>query len=161
MANNRTFTAPKAYIEIDNIASGIIRDLSFNEDIGRASIKGLGDLWDIEVPAVSGSGRFSLGEFFIDFNQPHLKKMLNRYGGLLGVIDTLSLGEFSFSIAVYEKLGVLDEANKLVTSITASGKLVAKLDRCHLDSQGFQLANDGVAGLNSTGRYLSPVSFSA
>lgn len=155
----RTFTAPQAYIEIDNVKAGIIRDLSFNEDIGRASVKGLGDLWDVEVPAISGSGRFTIGEFFIDFSQPYMKKMLNRYGGFQGVIDTLSLGEISFSISIYKKLGVLNENDKLMTNVVNSGQVIGKLEQCFVDSQSFQLSNDGVAGFNTTGRYLLPVGF--
>ena len=160
MANNRTFSAPKAYIEIDNIKSGIIRDLSFNEDIGRADVKGLGDLWTLETPAVSCSGRFTIGEFFIDFKQPHLLKMLNRFGGIEGIKNTLSLGEFSFSITIYEKLGTLDVSNKLVTTVVPAGKLIASINQCYLDSQSFQLSNDSIASFNSTGRYLQPVAFS-
>ena len=157
--STRTFTAPKAYIEIENVKAGIIKDLSFNEDIGRATVKGLGDLWDIEVPAISGSGRFTIGEFFIDFSQEGMKKMINRYGGAGKILDTLSLGELPFTISIFQKMGVMDETQRIISTVEKYGKVIAKLEGCYLDSQSFQLSNDGVAGLNSSGRYLNPVGF--
>lgn len=160
---DKVFSAPKAYIEINNKKAGIIRDLSFTEDIGRAEVKGLGDLADQEVPATSFKGRFTLGHFFIDFEQDNMKQMINRYGGKGKFLNTLSLGEFPFSITIYEKLtasGGRDEVNKLVTNVNITGKRIAVLNNCYLDSQSFQLSNDGIAGLNSSGRYLDPVTFS-
>lgn len=159
---NTVFTAPKAHIEIDDIKVGYIRDISFNEDIGRADVKGLGSMNTQEVPAVSFTGRFTIGEFFIDFEQPAMKKIINRYGGAEAFLNTLSLGEFSFKIAIYEKMaasGGIDEVNKLVTSVNPYGKTIAVLGDCYLDSQAFSLSNDGVASFNSSGRYLTPVTF--
>ena len=46
------FTAPKAYIKIDNQVAGFVRNLQFAENITRANVQGLGSLLNQEVPAV-------------------------------------------------------------------------------------------------------------
>ena len=94
--------------------------------------------------------------------EQHMKEMINRYGGVTSFVNTLSLGEFPFSISIYEKLtasGGRDEVNKLITNVDLYGKSIGVLPDCYLDSQSFQLSNDGIAGLNSSGRYLTPLTF--
>lgn len=160
MATNKVFTAPKAYITIDNKPAGYIRDLSFTENIQRAEIAGLGSLVNQEVPAVKQSNQFSVGEFFIDFEQSSTKALLNRLGGSQALLDTLALGEFSFSITVYAKTVTgTDANNRLITSTDKTGKTIAVLRDCFTDSQSFNISEAGIAGFNTTGRYLTPVTF--
>ena len=162
MAENTVFTAPKAYITIDNKPAGYIRDLNFTENVQRAEVAGLGNLTNQEVPAVKQSNTFTVGEFFIDFSQPATKALLNRLGGSQAFLNTLALGEFSFSIVIYAKTVVsTDDKNKLVTEIDKTGKTIAVLRDCFVDSQSFNLTDAGIAGLNTTGRYLTPITFKA
>jgi len=156
----KTFTAPKAYITIDNKPAGFIRDLSFTENIQRAEIAGLGNLTNQETPAVKQTNQFSIGEFFINFNQPATKALLNRVGGTQALLNTLSLGEFSFAITIYAKtVAGTDANNRLVTEIDKTGETIAVLRDCFTDSQSFNLSEAGIAGFNTTGRYLTPVTF--
>lgn len=156
----KVFTAPKAYITIDNKPAGFIRDLSFTENIQRAEIAGLGSLTNQETPAVKQTNQFSVGQFFIDFEQPSVKALLNRLGGAQALLNTMSLGEFPFSITIYSKTVTgVDSTNKLVTEIDKTGKTIAVLRDCYTDSQSFNLSEAGIAGINTTGRYLTPVSF--
>lgn len=157
---NKVFTAPKAYITIDNKAAGYIRDLSFTENIQRAEIAGLGNLTNQEVPAVKQTNQFNVGQFFISFEVPEIKALLNRLGGAQALLNTLSLGEFSFSIVIYAKtVAGTDANNRLVTSIDKTGQTIAVLRDCYTDSQSFNLSEAGIAGFNTTGRYLTPVTF--
>ena len=156
--SNKVFTAPKAYITIDNKPSGYIRELSFSETISRVEIAGLGHLTNQEVPPVKHTCQFTIGEFFIDFEQPGTKALLNRVGNVENLINSLSLGEFSFSIVIYAKtIGGVDDSNKLVTSINKDGKTIAILRDCYVDSQNFSLSEAGVSSLNTSGRYLTPI----
>lgn len=157
---NKVFTAPKAYITIGNKPAGYIRDLSFTENIQRAEIAGLGNLTNQEVPAVKQTNSFSVGEFFINFKAPATKQLLNRTGGKQALLNTLSLGEFPFSITIYAKTVVGTDTNsRLVTEIDKTGETIAVLRDCFTDSQSFNLSEAGIAGSNTTGRYLTPVTF--
>lgn len=155
---NTVLTSPKAYITINNKPAGYIRSLTCNENIQRAEVKGLGNLVNQEVPAVGHSGTFSCDFFFIDFKQPYIKEMLNRTGGVQAFIDTLVMGEFSFSIVVYKKTATIDPSTKLATSSNKTGETLIKIDKCFIDSQNFQISEGGVASYNTSGRFLQPTS---
>jgi hypothetical protein len=155
---NKVLTAPKAFISIDNKAAGYIRDLSFTENIQRAEIAGLGSLVNQETPATKQTNQFSVGEFFINFKHPSTKALLNRLGGAQALLNTLTLGEFPFSIVIYAKtIEGTDANNRLVTQIDKTGETIAVLRDCYTDSQAFNLSEAGIAGFNTTGRYLTPV----
>ena len=44
MARGNVYTAPKAYIKIDNEVAGYVRNLNFSENVQRANVQGLGSL---------------------------------------------------------------------------------------------------------------------
>ena len=156
----QTFTAPKAYITIENQVAGYIRNISFTENIQRTDIRGLGNLYPIEVPAISANNTFNVDMFFIDFTLPAVKRLINRVGGVDALINTLSLGDLPISINIYKKAIQTQDANsKLVTQVDKTGKEIAILRDCFVDSQNWTLAEGGIASLTTTGRYLSPVSF--
>lgn len=156
----QTFTAPKAYITIENQVAGFVRNITFTENIQRQDIRGLGQLYAQEVPAVSASNSFSLDQFFLDFERPVMKKLLNRYGGAEALKNTLSLGDLPISINIYKKEIVsIDPTTKLATQVNNAGKEIAILRDCFVDSQNWTLAEGGIASTTVSGRYLTPVSF--
>jgi len=153
-----TFTAPKAYITIEGQVAGYIRNLTFTENIQRNEVRGLGNLYPIEVPAVSASNTFNVDMFFIDFKQPVVKKLLNRTGGAQALMNTLSLGDLPVSINIYKKeIKTQDSNTKLITEIDRTGTEIAVLRDCYVDSQNWSLAEAGIASLGTSGRYLTPV----
>lgn len=160
MNGTQTFSAPKAYITIENQVAGYIRNITFTENIQRQDVRGLGNLYAQEVPAVSASNTFSLDQFFLDFERPIMKKLLNRYGGDKALKDTLSNGDLPLSINIYKKqIAGFDASTKLVTSVDNAGKEIAILRDCFIDSQNFTLAEGGIASSSVSGRYLTPVTF--
>jgi len=157
---SKTFTAPKAYITIEGQAAGYVRNVSFTENIQRQDIRGLGNLYAQEVPAVSASNSFSLDQYFLDFERPVMKKLLNRYGGAKAIMDTMALGDLPISINIYRReIQTQDPNTKLVTQVDAAGKEVAVLRDCFIDSQNWTLAEAGISSSTVSGRYLTPVSF--
>ena len=160
MNGTKTFTAPKAYVTIEGQVAGYIRNISFTENITRQDIRGLGNLYAQEVPAVSAANTFNVDMFFLDFEQPVMKKMLNRYGGSQALKNTLSLGDLPMSINIYKKLiKSTDAGTKLVTAVENAGKEIAILRDCFVDSQNWTLQEGGIASTTASGRYLTPVSF--
>lgn len=156
----KVFSAPKAFITIEGQSAGYVRNISFTENIQRQDIRGLGNLYAQEVPAVSASNSFSVDMFFLDFEKPIMKKLLNRYGGANALKNTLSLGDLPVSINIYKRtIKASDPNTKLVTSVDPAGKEIAILRDCFIDSQNWTLAEGGIASTTASGRYLTPVSF--
>ena len=155
-----TFTAPKAYITIENQPAGYIRTINFTENIQRVPVRGLGSLYAQEVPAVSGECTFNVEQFFIDFRLPVVKKLLDRTGGAEALKNTLIIGEIPMSINIYKKEIQTQDANtKLITEIDKTGTEIAVLRNCFINSQNWSLTEGGIASLGTTGQYLTPVSF--
>jgi len=158
--STNVFSAPKAYITIEGQVAGYIRNISFTENIQREEIRGLGNLYAQEAPAVSASNTFSLDQFFLDFMQPVMIKLLNRYGGAEQLRNTLSMGDLPISINIYSKqVKSFNSATKLVTEVDNAGKEIAILRDCFVDSQNWTLAEAGIAATTVSGIYLTPVSF--
>jgi hypothetical protein len=155
-----TFTAPKAYITIEGQPAGYIRNITFTENIQRQPIRGLGNLYPQDLPAVSATNTFNLDMFFLDFGRPIMQKLLNRLGGKEALLNTLALGDLPISINIYKKLIVTtNPLTKLVTSIVNAGQEVAILRDCYINSQNWTLAEGGIASTGVSGEYLSPVTF--
>lgn len=160
MNGSQTFSAPKAYITIENQPAGFIRNLTFTENIQRQDVRGLGNLYAQEVPAVSANNTFSIDQFFLDFETPVMKKLLNRYGGAEALKLTFANGDLPISINIYKKqISSSDPITKLVTSVDNAGKEIAILRDCFIDSQNFTIAEGGIASSSVSGRYLTPVAF--
>lgn len=153
----RVFTAPQAYILIDNKVAGYIRNITWTETYQRQEIRGLGNLTPQEVPVTSESNTFSLDNFFIDFQLDYVKALLNRTGGAQALLNTFVHGELPTAIAVYQKIGEVNPQTKLVTNVNKTGKEQVVLRDCFVDSQNWSLAEGGISSHTVSGRYLTPV----
>lgn len=159
MAADRVFTAPKAFIKIDNEVAGFVRNLTFSEQIQRANVQGLGSLTLQEAPPVSYTCNWTVGQYFISFDTPIMQKMLRKFGSIAEIKNSLVLGDIAFDITVYAKtVSSKDENTKLVTEVDNTGQTIARLQKCLLNSQNFQVQEGGIAGIDIQGIYLNPVS---
>ena len=159
MAATRTFSAPKAFIKINNQVAGFVRNLTFTENIQRANVQGLGSLTLQEAPAVSYTCQWSVGQYFISFNTPVFKEMLKKFGTIEQIKNSLVLGDIAFDITVYSKTVTSTDGNsKLVTEVDNTGQTIARLQGCLLNTQQFEISEGGISGYNVSGIYLEPVS---
>lgn len=154
----KTFSAPKAYVEIDGIPAGYIQGLTWTENFNRQPITGLGELIEQESPVVSQRNTFTINKFFITLKENIIKKIMNREATVEEFINTISMEEFSFDIVVYKKtIAASNNTVKLITSVDKTGQTIVNLRRCLVDSQNWSISEGGVAMFNITGRYLTPV----
>lgn len=159
MAKGKVFTAPKAFIKIDNQVAGYVRNLTFSENVQRANVQGLGSLTYQEAPPVVYTCNWQVDQYFISFDTPVMKKMLKKFGTIAEIKNSLVLGDISFDITVYSKtVQSEDQQTKLVTEVDNTGQTIARLQGCLLNSQSFQLSEAGIAGVNIQGIYLEPIS---
>lgn len=155
---SKTFSAPKAYIEIDSVPAGYIQNLSWTENFQRVPVTGLGSLIEQEAPVVSQRNTFNIGTFFISLNEKVIKKIMNRDATVEEFIQTMSLDEFTFSVIVYRKtISSQDKSVKLITEIDKTGETIVRLRDCVLDSQSWNINEGSISMFNITGRYFTPV----
>ena len=153
------FSAPQAYIKIDNQIAGFVRNIQATENVQRANVQGLGNLTLQEVPAVGYQCNFTVDQFFLSFKLPVVEGMIHRLGSVKAILDTLILGELGFAIAIYRKMiSSKDETTGLVTATDPTGETICQLNPCFVNGQTFSLAEGGVAGYNVNGIYLNPIS---
>lgn len=159
MGRGKVFTAPKAFIKIDNQVAGYVRNLTFSENVQRANVQGLGSLTYQEAPPVVYTCNWQVDQYFISFDTPVMKKMLKKFGTIAEIKNSLVLGDIAFDITVYSKtVQSEDQQTKLVTEVDNTGQTIARLQGCLLNSQSFQLSEAGLAGVNIQGIYLEPIS---
>lgn len=153
------YSSPKAFIKIDSEMAGYVRNLTFSENIQRVNVQGLGSLLYKEVPPVAYMCQFTVDQWFLDFKQPVMEKLMHRLGSVQQIVDTLILGELSFQIAMYRKtLTSKDGTTGMVTAADATGETMAQIGPCFVNNQQFSIQEQGVAGYNVSGIYLNPIS---
>ena len=158
--NDKVFSAPKAHVLIEGQVAGFIRNINWTENIQRQDVRGLGNLYSVEVPAVSANNTFTIDQFFVSFKTPQMKRLINRVGGVEALKNTLALGELPISISIYKKtIKSVDTNAKLVTEVDKTGEEIAVLRDCFIDTQNWNLAEGGISASNVNGRYLTPVAF--
>lgn len=159
MAKPKVFTAPKAFIKIDNEVAGYVRNLTFSENIQRANVQGLGNLTYQEAPPVAYTCQWNVSQYFISFNTPIMQKLLKKFGSIAEIKNSLVLGDISFDITIYSKtISSEDAQTKLVTEVDNTGQTIARLQGCLLNSQSFSIQEGGLAGTDINGIYLEPIS---
>ncbi len=156
----QTFSAPLAAIEIGGIRVGLIRNLTFTENVQRGEVQGLGSVTLQEVPIVALRCTFTAESYLIN---------LKKFGTIKDpfwpsdatnpktLINTLLLGEKPVSIHVYKKTaGEVDSSSGLVLSEGSFERIGVATD-CYLDSKTWNISEQSIGGKNISGRYLTPI----
>lgn len=156
----KTFAAPLAAIEIGGVRVGLIRNLTFTENVQRADVQGLGALTLQEVPPVTIRCTFTADSYLIN---------LKKFGTVKDpfwpvdatnaktLVNTLLLGEKPVSIHVYRKTaGPVDPSTGLVLS-EGNYERIGVAPDCYLDSKTWNISEQTVGGKNISGRYLTPI----
>lgn len=156
----QTFSAPLAAIEIGGARVGLIRNLTFTENIQRSEVQGLGKLTLQEVPPIAIRCTFTADSYLIN---------LKKFGTIKDpfwpssatdaktLVNTILLGEQPVSIHVYKKTaGEVDKTTGLVLN-EGNFERIAVASDCFLDSKTWNISEQTVGGKNITGRYLTPI----
>ena len=162
MANAKTsfntIGSPQATVYIGSQLAGMMQNVQCTEQFTLTPIRGLGDLLVQEFVPTAIDCSFSSSYFFIGFNTPWFKQMLNRYGALEEVINTIRLRPLTFDLVIYRKLATsFNESTRLVTEVDITGETIMKAGECVLESTSFEVATGGIATSNVSGRYRIPM----
>lgn len=157
----KTFAAPMAAVYIDNELCGQMQQVQFSEQITQTPVRGLGSILVDEFVPTAIDCSWSSNYFFIGFDTPWFKKMLNRYGSVESVINTISLMALNFSIVVYRKdVTGVNETERLVTSVDLAGQTIMNARDCVLENVSWNVAVGGIASTDVSGRYKTPMTIS-
>ena len=74
----KTFASPQAAVYIDNELVGQMQQVQFSEQITQTPVRGMGSILVDEFVPTAIDCSFSSNYFFIGFDTPWFKKMLNR-----------------------------------------------------------------------------------
>lgn len=156
----KTFTAPLAAIEIAGVRVGLIKTLTFTENVQRQEVIGLGSITVQEVPPTVIRCTFTADSYLIN---------LRKFGTIKDpfwpvdaadsktLVNTILLGEKPVSIHVYRKTaGTPDPATGLVTE-EGNFERIAVAGDCYLDSKTWNISEQQIGGKNISGRYLTPI----
>ena len=161
MDSIKSFGAPQAAVYIDNELVGQMQQVQFTEQTTLTPVRGLGDLLVNEFVPTAVDCSFSSNYFFIGVDTPWFKKMLNRYGSVDEVINTISLMSLTFSIVVYRKQATgVDETNRLVTETDTTGNTIMRARECVMENMSWRVATGGIATTDISGRYKNPMTMS-
>lgn len=163
---NETFSAPLAIIRAggNGAAIGKIKNLSFQEQINRANVQGIGVVTLQEVPAVLINCNFNASTYAIN---------LKKFGTITDpfwpvesasaeqLLNTILLGEVPVQLHVYKRVPSRVPANftaaELLQNSEVSEDTIAIIQDCYLTSKTFEIAEGQVSGKNISGVYLTPV----
>lgn len=153
--------SPQAAVYIGTQLAGMMQNVQCTEQFTLTPIRGLGDLLVQEFVPVAIDCNFSSSYFFLGFDTPYFKQMLNRYGALESVIDTIRLRPLTFDLVIYRREATgFDESTRLVTEVDITGETIMKAGECVLETTSFELATGGIATSNVSGRYRIPMTIS-
>lgn len=155
MADNKTLTAPLAVIKINGVASGYMRQVTLNENIGRGVVRGISSLLKKEAPPISIDCTLQADFIFISFKRPELRAMLDRTQSLQHFLNTLVLGDNGVEILLTKKTKV-SELDGIVTEVADDGEVVAYVKDFFIESQNLNISEGQISGSNVSGTYLTP-----
>lgn len=160
MAQIKTLTAPLAIIEINGKAVGKIRNLRIQEQVQRGSVRGLGELLDVEKPIVGMQCTFNCSYALVD-----LKKMgtidhpflVRGVSSAQQFVDTLLLQDSGVNIHVYRKIPKTINDKNVVTE-TDRDK-VGVIYNAFMNSNSIDISDGQIAMSDLSGEYLTPILF--
>ncbi len=160
MAQTKTLTAPLAIIEINKQAVGKIRNLRIQEQVQRGSVRGIGELLDVEKPIVGMQCTFNCSYALVE-----LKKMgtIDHPFLVRGVdsaqqfVDTLLLQDQGVNIHVYRRTPKSISDTGVVTE-TGRGK-IGVIYNAYMNSNSIDISDGQIAMSDLSGEYLTPILF--
>ena len=162
----QTFSAPLAIIRAGNngTAIGKIRNLSFQEQIQRANVQGLGVVTLQEAPATLITCNFSAGTYAISLN--NLGTIKDPFWPVDAtspeqLYNAILLGEIPVQLHLYRKVPtrvpVNFTAEELLKNSEVTEQTLAIIKDAYLTAKTFEISEGQVGGKNINGIYLTPV----
>lgn len=160
MAQTKTLTAPLALIEIKGKVVGKIRNIRIQEQVQRGSVRGLGELLDVEKPIVGMQCTFNCSYAVVS-----LKKMGTIDNPFItrGVsspqqfVDTILLNDAGVNLHIYRKIPKTTSATGVVTE--TDKEKVGVIYNAFMNSTSVDISDGQISMSDLSGEYLTPMLF--
>jgi len=152
---DKVITGPLALIKVRGTTVGKMRNIRVTENFQRGSVQGIGQLNKDEVPVLSFTGTVTCDFYNIDFVKSSIPGAIIRDAtSIKQFIDTLILAEEGIQLDIFRKVrDAVDEKGRILSS----PRIYATITDMFLDSEGFDIADQGISGRNQSFQYLSPI----
>jgi hypothetical protein len=166
---NKVITGAIAFIKVDGIIVGKMKDVRINESFRRVRVsKGLGSIFADEFAVTEWNGTLSCSFMEIDYKQSGIPfgvlrtflsaNIMSQIGAGVTAAnfeDNLVLDYNGVTVEVYKKLqDVIDPVTRL---ITPSAVPYATVNQCFIDSDNVNISEGQIAGRDQSFQYLLPV----
>lgn len=151
-----TLTAPIALIKQDGVTIGKAKNITVTENFNRGVVMGIGALTPSEVPALSWSGKVTMGFYAIKWNKTGLKNAVNRNtNSPEDFVNTVLLQEKGLSIVIFTKgVDVIDPATGIIKAKLEENMTVTGMFN---DSESLNISENQIAAHDQTFTYINPV----
>lgn len=156
-------TGAIAIIKIGGRVIGKMKNVSYQEQIRRADVSGLGTIFVQETPVTAFSASLTCSQYFIDFNNSGMPGALNRtapnnqsqvLSNGVSFEDQLVLDQQGIQVDIYKKIADVFDANGLMKAkLTPIGILT----RCMIESNNMDISEGQVSGGQQTFKVLDPI----
>jgi len=156
----KVLTAPLAVIKIGGVAIGKMQNISFDENMNRVAVRGIGNLTPDEVPAVTWDGTFTCSQYTIDFskalNQLTDGKAVQRVVNTIDeFVDTVLLQEEGLTVDIMRK--VVDTADPVTGVKTSKLEIFMSVKGCFQNRDGMSIAEGQISQRNASFMYINPI----
>jgi hypothetical protein len=152
-------TAPLAIIKVGGVPIGKMRNVTINEVINRAPIRGIGSFNPSEYAPLTWDGNITAGMYLIDF-----KRSLNKLENaevLQRAVNTVE--DFVNTVLLQEEGLQLDILRKVKTATGPTGIIQADLEifasvrGCFITRESMDISEGQVTGRNADFSYTTPI----
>ncbi len=154
-------TGALALIRVKGKVVGKMKDISYQENINRVEVGGLGTIFTEEAPVVKFSASLTCGSYFIDFRNSGIPGAIKRDIANIksqvlttqpSVEDNLVLDPNGVQVDIFSK--VADVLNP-DGSIKPALKPIAIIPNCLIESNSLNISEGQASGLNQTFKVLN------
>jgi len=149
-------TAVKAIIKVDGIAIGQMRSIRATENIQRGDVRGLGNMFSQELPALGVTCTFNCDFYCIDLTRTGIPGLdPKNVQSLESYANSLMLGKKPIDVYIYKKDANVTTGQLIVDE--TEEKDFAVIRDLFLESSSFDITEGQISGRNQSGRYLTPI----
>lgn len=158
---SKVLTGALAIIRVNGTAIGKMRNIRATENVRRVDVRGLGTILTQEAPVVEWAGTITASFYEIDFETTGIERAIRR--------DVQTAEEFEDNLVLDSEDGVQIDIFKKVEDIIdpvtqlrkAKAQPYAIINRCLIESDGFDINEGVVAGHDQTFKFLDPIIYPA
>lgn len=159
----KVLTAPLAVIRMYGIPIGKMMNVSFDENVNRSTVRGIGNLTPDEVPAVTWDGTMTCSLYTIDFSLA-MNVLQDGRGAIHRIVNTLD--EFVDTILLQEEgLQVDVMRKKKAAQDPTTGVIQSELEiflsvrGCFQTREGINVNEGQISQRNASFMYTDPVTY--